>query len=1038
MSAEKTERIKDLKRRISAEPDDASLYYKLGGVYIALNEPGDAINALRKAVDLDPRKTRYRLLLANAYARYNQHSRAKKQYEMVLSIDPTKAEAHKYLGLLFEFHLRDPAAALNHYRNYVRLGGKDARVLKRYDLLRQEIEHAKPRRHYATDAPIEEQRLPAVAKLQNAVPRLLKLSDRVGKEIAAKQNALTRLILAFGMFVTMFLCLDFFPTVNHVFVIIICLGIAFQTALDPRFGIATGLILMFFPVAFYSAPLAYLYATGIVLLFLLYRADKPGFILAVLLTPVLLKFNVAYAIPLGAAIFLGARRALKLGIVASIAGLGCMIAADIRQLGPLSANYAGTPISLATYEEVDLGVFFALGWMKSLFSPVPIPALSELFDSIFPALLDPPIAVIQIAAWGIAGYAAGRLYQKRTPVYLASALAGGAVVFLLQAMIIKNILGSPYFSSMAVLRCFIYSGIIVSGLVLLRIGVKEEKPLEETEAADLVADLEDVSWDSIGGLEDVKREIQMATRYQFQRGFSRFGKKFDVAPAKGILFYGPPGCGKTMFAKVLAKDVGASFFAVKGSDFRSKWYGETEQNLSALFAKARQKAPSIIFFDEIDSILEKRSDGTLGDSPEAKVVALFLTELDGITPLRHVLVVGATNEPDSIDPAVLRPGRFDKLIYIPLPDRKGREKIFRIHLGRKPLTAGIDYEKLAKSAERFSGADIADVCSKVAEQAMQESLRLGQTMLITMNALEKQIKATKPSVSLEMLRKYEELQEKYGRRTLKSEEEPPEKKEKHTWGEIGGLDHVKRELMEAIETPLRKPELYEKYKIRPPRGVLLYGPPGCGKTLMAKVVASQCGAHFLSVDIKKESAEGIRKWFIRARENIPSILFFDEIDSIAASRDFGPMINQGVVTQLLVEMDGMEELKQIVVLAATNRPDQLDTALMRPGRFDRLIYIPPPDNESREKILRVCLKGKPLSVDVNLRTIAESTDNYSGADLSALCYEVSMDLIRKPKEGHLQIHMKDFISAMKKIKASITQEELTYYDEMKERYSRGG
>ena len=266
---------------------------------------------------------------------------------------------------------------------------------------------------------------------------------------------------------------------------------------------------------------------------------------------------------------------------------------------------------------------------------------------------------------------------------------------------------------------------------------------------------------------------------------------------------------------------------------------------------------------------------------------------------------------------------------------------------------------------------------------------------------------------------------------------PAEVKEKYSWKQIGGLDHLKQELIEAIETPLKKPQLYEKYKINPPKGVLFYGPPGCGKTLMAKIVASECGAHFLSVDSKKESGESIRKWFIRARENKPSILFFDEIDSIAASRDLGGISGQGIVPQLLVEMDGMEDLKQVVIIAATNRPDQLDGALMRPGRFDRLIYIPPPDEKSRRKIVRIHLKGKPLARGIDLAAISRETEGYSGADLAALCYEASMSLIRKSDSGHQKITMDDITVAMGKIKSSISAEELEYFEEMKAKYSRG-
>jgi len=1031
--------IEEIKQDIYKNPNEPSLYYRLGKEYIRKNRLDEAISALRKSVELTPHKTRHRLLLAKCYVRNHDHMRARGQYNKVLLSDPSNIGAYKNLALIYEFHLGDPQRALAHYQKYIDLGGDSERIIKRFNLLREETQAAaSDPNHPGTDYALEERRRSRTARMHTVADRVLGWRDKVAKKIAQNQAIIMNTLYAIAIFAVLMLCSDTFPVADDSLTLLMCIGIGVLTIRDPKFGATTAAVVMFFPIAFYSIAMGCLYAVGVLALFLIYRNDGTGRIILFLLTPLLLKANLAHAVVLGAPTWLKSSKTRNLGVMFSFVSICYMIATNTHQLGPFSSNHTGIPILVTSYESIDIGDFFMLKWMGPFFSAKLIVHLLKLGRSVYPAMLNPPTALVHIATWGLAGYAAGRMYQKRSFFNLASVMGITAAIFMLEALIVENLLRDPYFSSSAAVQGFGLSSILIAAIVFLKIGsFDEEVPVEAIkEPALTTEDLEDISWDSIGGLEDVKEEIRMVIRYQFERGFSRFSRRFGLKGIKGILFYGPPGCGKTLFAKVLAKDVNASFFPVKGSDFRSKWYGESEQNLSLIFEKARQNTPAIIFFDEIDSMLERR-DSASSQSAEKDIVAQFLTELDGVKPLRGAIVVGATNEPDSIDPAAIRPGRFDKLIYIPLPDSKGRETIFRVHLRNKPVTGGIELGKLVALTERFSGADIADVCTKVAEQAMRESLQLGQTVAITGAALERQIHLTKPSVSIEMLRKYEELREKYERRTIKSETEPATEKKKYSWKQVGGLIDVRKELIEAIETPLKKTELYSKYKISPPKGVLLFGPPGCGKTLLAKIVSSQCEAHFLLVDIKKETGESIRKWFIRAKENRPSVLFFDEIDSIAESRDMAITVSQGVVQQLLVEMDGVEDLKQVVVMAATNRPDRLDNALMRPGRFDRMIYIPPPDEEARREILGIHLKGKPLADDVNLDMIIAETKNYSGADLSALCYEASMCLIRRSDDKKPMIMMEDFRSALAKVRSSITDQELEYFEEIKAAYSRG-
>jgi len=1021
------QRVDELNHRLTEEPDNPSLYFRLGKIYVETEKFGEAASALRRAVSLAPQEVKYHLLLAKTYVKQHKYVPAGKQYRQVLSLDPSNLKAHMNLGLVYEFHVRNRSRALTHYEKYVDSGGNDPRVLKRLRLLTEEMQSDRALDGGKPNATAEVVEQLQTDRREDLLKELYWKRDKWERKFLGKKEILTRVFFALSILVLLFMCLDAFPVEPAFFYSILCFAAVALTVLRPKYGITLGLGLMFLPIASYNPLMAYLYLVGILLLRRIFWQDQLGSMMLVLLMPVFLKLNVAYAVVLGAALTLDARKARTIGIAACVAGLCYLVAADLHQLGPLSANYTGTPFPVSSTETPGIGNLVSIRWIGGLISANLIDSFVDLIVAVFPAFFIPPSALIQFVAWGLTGYAAGRLYKGRRPRDLAYATGAAIGILLLQALA-DGVLPGSAFSFPAAARCLVFSVILVSPLAFHTLK------FYETEIGE---DDEDIGWDSIGGLEDVKQEIQMATQYQFRSGFSRYVRRFGLKGVRGILFFGPPGCGKTMFAKVLATETGVSFFSITGSDFRSKWYGETEQNLSNCFKEGRRNAPSILFFDEIDAILTSRSDNTLGDSPEKGIRALFLTEMDGVKSSGGVMVVGATNEPESIDPAALRPGRFDNLIYIPLPDEEGRKSIFRIHLRKKPLAGIAHFDKLAKMTERFSGADIADVCSKVAEQSMRESLESGQTTRLTMDALMAQIKMTKPSTSLESIRRYEELKEKYSRRTLKSETGAAERKEKYSWEQIGGLGHLKKELVEVVETPLKRPELYEKYKITPPKGVLFYGPPGCGKTLTAKIVASQCGAHFLSVDTKKETGESIKNWFIRARENKPSVLFFDEIDSIATSRDIGIVPDQGVVPQLLIEMDGMEELKQVIVIAATNRPDHIDGALMRPGRFDRLIYVPPPDEKARLKILKIHFKGKPLAKDVNLRAIAQKTENYSGADLAALCYEASMSLIRNPERPNPRVTMQDVLSAIEKIKSSIMPDELEYFEEMKERYSRG-
>jgi len=515
-----------------------------------------------------------------------------------------------------------------------------------------------------------------------------------------------------------------------------------------------------------------------------------------------------------------------------------------------------------------------------------------------------------------------------------------------------------------------------------------EKPMKPGEAA-----VPEVTYEDIGGLHEEIKKIREMVELPLKHPelFHRLG----IEPPKGVLLYGPPGCGKTLLAKAVANEANAYFITINGPEIMSKYYGESERRLREIFEEAEKNAPAIIFIDEIDAIAPRREEVT--GEVERRVVSQLLTLMDGLKSRGQVIVIAATNIPDAIDPALRRPGRFDREIEIGVPDRKGRLEILQIHTRGMPLGKDVNLEKLADLTYGFTGADIAMLCKEAAMKALRRVL---PQVIKEKGEIPDEIPAevlNKLEVTMEDFLKALQEIEPSGMRDVLIE--IPRVK----WEDIGDLEEVKKELREAVEWPLKYPQTYSKLGIEPPRGVLLYGPPGCGKTLLAKAVANEANANFIAVKgpevLSKwvgESERAIRKIFHKARQVAPCIVFFDEIDSIAGRR--GSDVNKvtdRVLNQLLTELDGIERLRGVVVLAATNRPDLLDPALLRPGRLDKLIYVPLPNREARLKILKVHTRKVPLAEDVNLEEIAEKTEGYTGADLAAICREAAMMVLRE-------------------------------------------
>ena len=539
-----------------------------------------------------------------------------------------------------------------------------------------------------------------------------------------------------------------------------------------------------------------------------------------------------------------------------------------------------------------------------------------------------------------------------------------------------------------------------------------------------------VTYEDIGDLHEAKQKIREMVELPLKH--PELFRRLGIEPPKGLLLHGPPGTGKTLLAKAVANESGAHFIAINGPEIMSKFYGESEARLREVFKEAEQNAPAIIFIDEIDAIAPKREEVT--GEVERRVVAQLLALMDGLKSRGQVVVIGATNRPDAIDPALRRPGRFDREIAIPVPDKTARKEILQVHTRNMPLADDVNLDEVAELTHGFTGADLAALCREAAMTALRRFLpkidlekreipaEILESLKVTKRDFMEALKDIQPSA----------LREVYV--------EVPEVR----WDDIGGLEEVKQELREAVEWPLKYPDYFEKMGIDPPRGILLYGPPGTGKTLLAKAVATESEANFISVKgpeiLSKwvgESEKAIREIFRKARQAAPCVVFFDEIDSIAPRRGFrtDSGVTDRIVNQLLTEMDGITLLKNVVVIGATNRPDILDPALLRPGRFDRIIYVPPPDEGARLEILKVHTRRMPLADDVDLAQIAKMTEGYSGADLAALCREAAMTALREAGKP-TKVRSEHFVQAMKKVPPSIGPEDVKFYEEIGKKFKK--
>src|SRR5436309_4072470 len=540
-----------------------------------------------------------------------------------------------------------------------------------------------------------------------------------------------------------------------------------------------------------------------------------------------------------------------------------------------------------------------------------------------------------------------------------------------------------------------------------------------------------VTYEDIGGLhgeiQRIREMVELPLRHP--ELFQRLG----IEPPKGVFLYGPPGCGKTLLAKAVANESDANFYVISGPEIMSKFYGESEARLREIFQKAQETAPSIIFIDEMDAIAPKREEVT--GEVERRVVAQLLSLMDGMGARGNIIVIGATNRPNAIDPALRRPGRFDREIEIGVPDKMGRYEVLQIHTRTMPLASDVGLPRLSDICHGYTGADISALCREAAMKALRRYLP-------EMNLEEERV----PSGILEKMEvNLEDFMNAYREITPTAMREVYIEVPTVHWSDVGGLTEVKQQLQEAVEWPLKKPEVFKRLGIRAPKGILLFGPPGCGKTMLARSVATESEANFISIKGPElfskwvgESEKAIREVFRKGRTAAPSIIFFDELDSVVPRRGTGfgdSGVSERVISQLLTELDGIESLENVVVIGATNRPDIIDPAILRPGRFDRMIFVLAPDYATRYQILKLHTQGMPLAHDVDLDQLATQTQSYSGADLEAVCREAGLVSLRKNIETK-EVTLEDFRDGHERIKQSVTPYRLNWYQGFGKRFKK--
>jgi SpoVK/Ycf46/Vps4 family AAA+-type ATPase len=707
--------------------------------------------------------------------------------------------------------------------------------------------------------------------------------------------------------------------------------------------------------------------------------------------------------------------------------------------GVVPVKYAATTLQfLGTVPSLLSGLF-------SYSVAVNIP--NAMIMAFYPLEFGAVFIIMQIVLWVIVAYIISSYALASRSRYKGSEASLFSAVIIVGYIFFSYASGSqlqlePIFSLailVAALFLFEYNGMdVVTAMNVM----KEDFRRKFGEGFEDLTTGANEKFRDIANYDSTKAELKAAIMAPIEQ--RALAGAYNIKPAKGVLLFGPPGTGKTLMMRALANELHAGFFYVKASSILSPYSGETAKTISKIFAIAKKNAPSILFFDEIDGIAGSREMKSSDEGRQA--LSTLLAELDGFQKVENIVVVGSTNMPQSIDPALMRPGRFDKILYMPLPDKEGRKKIFLHYLSKLPISRDINLDKLAEITERYSGADIKNVCDESARLVAEEASKKRTVLKIDMYDIVSVIRKTKPSTSISQLEQYDEFKMDYERRTGKPND-AEEANSDVTLDDVIGLDEAKKALYEAVELPILHPDLIKKYNISSTSGMLLFGPPGTGKTMLMRAVANEIGEVKVIVisgtDIMKEGKErailGIKKAFDRARENSPSILFIDEIDTVSPSRETATEEGASITGEILQEIDGMKGKYRgkIVFIGATNRPDNIDPALLRPGRFDNLIFVRPPNADERESLFKRYMKDAPISDDINYQKLAESSEGYTGADIADICRRAKLDALeRSLDDGEEKVSMDDITRQLKSAKPSAPSQEISAYLSFLMRYGK--
>ncbi len=852
-----------------------------------------------------------------------------------------------------------------------------------------------------------------------------------------------------------------FPSMPLLILIPLIMLAVILTMVHPLIGLMS-MLFETLPMFIYQAPLLGWVATMIVAIFLFfgykhYRTITFVYAMAMFPLSILGSFVEIPAFILGV-LFIGFRRAAVSAIIILLMVALFSGSTGIQITGPILYNATAVHPTLGNGEALGfmtpskmnatlLNFSGAMGSAGQTFFSYTVSR--HIFDGFAIALRamgsQAELLIVQIMVWLIAVFAISNFAIKSRSTYK------GAMASIFGAVIPLAYIGLSYSSYQPVnfyvvlsfaLTPIFFMALEYGGVSLVRtLDVAKQDFLGKM--GDGLEDLTSGARETLNDIADytsTKEELRTAILAPIEH--REIAGAYNVKPAKGILLFGPPGTGKTLLMRALSNEIRGKFFYVKTSSLVSSIPGESSARLSRIFAQVRKQTPAILFFDEIDSIASSRERKDSEDSRQ--LISTLLTEMDGFQKISGVVIVGSTNIPNILDHAVMRPGRFDKVVYMPLPDEKGRAEVFRYHLKKLPISKGLDYGKLAALTNRYSGADIKNVCEEAARIVADDAIKSNKVLEITMKDIADVISRTKPSTSISQVEMYETFKTDYERRMRPEITGPSERG--ISVSDVIGLDKAKKAVYEAIEIPILHPSLMKKYDVQNIKGILLFGPPGTGKTMLMRAVSSEIGdvkmLMLSGAELSKSGLEKaeltIKQTFDRARENAPAVIFIDEIDSIVPSREGASEEGIGITSQFLQEMDGIKNAGNIVVVGATNRPESLDPALLRGGRFDKLVFVPPPTKEERAKLFEKNLKKAPIA-ELDYEKLGEITRGFTGADIANVCRQAKMNVMEKsigsPEE--VNITMSDITEQIKETRPSALNVNMSTYLTFLSMYGRG-